>query len=259
VTAYHRLEDSLLIPSGIAHPPWSAAVQHGATLAGLMARAAEAVPTERPMQLVRLNVDLSRATPIGPTRVDTTVVRNGRRLQVIDIAVLVDDQLYSRGQALRIRTDDAVVAPADLPEPWVGDAATVTEPPPVSVPSPFGTSPFLQSMDMKWESWEPGRGVCWLHIGDQFVAGETTSPCVRAAIAADMVMTGGALLPIDRYHVVNADLGISFTRAPVGEHIRVSSVVRVDGQGFGMTDGVMHDRLGRFASVTKALLVDHLA
>ncbi|MCU1346918.1 MAG: acyl-CoA thioesterase, partial [Acidimicrobiia bacterium] len=140
-----------------------------------------------------------------------------------------------------------------------GDAAVLTEPPLASEPSPFGTSPFLQSMEMKWESWQPGLGVCWLRIGDCFVDGEATSPSVRADIAADLVMTGGGLLPVDRYHVVNADLCISFTRPPVGQDIRVSSVVRVDAHGYGMTDGVMHDRLGRFASVTKALLVDHVA
>ncbi|MCU1343899.1 MAG: hypothetical protein JWL70_165, partial [Acidimicrobiia bacterium] len=93
-----------------------------------MARAADQVPTEHPMQLARLNIDLSRATPIGPTQVDTTVVRDGRRIQVIDISVSVDGQQYSRGQALRIRSSD-VVAAEHMPPPWEGDAAVLTEPP----------------------------------------------------------------------------------------------------------------------------------
>jgi hypothetical protein len=254
VTPYHSLDGALIVPSGIAISPWSSTVQHGATLAGLVARAVETMPSVAPMHLARLTVDLTRATPLGPTRVETEVVRNGKRIQVVDVTVLVDDHPYCRGQGLRIRTD-AVIPPADLPPLWDTDGAP-TEPPLVPVVSPLGTSPFLQSLDMKWESWDPGCGVLWIHLGDWFVDGETTTPATRAAVAAELVMTGGGLLSTDHYRVVNADLGINLTRAPVGEDIRVSSVVRVNAGGHGISEGVMHDRLGRFGSVTKALLID---
>jgi len=254
VTPYHSVDGSLIIPSGIATPPWSTTVQHGATLAGLVARAVEAVPTAVPMHLARLTVDLTRATPLGPTRVDTGVARDGKRIQVVDVTVLVDDKPYSRGQALRMRTDDVVLT-GDLPSIWPEDPAP-TEPPQSSAPSPLGTSPFLKSLEIAWESWAPGRGVCWIRLGDWFVEGETTRPATRAAVAADLVMTGGGLLPMDRYQVVNADLCMNLTRPPVGETIRIASVVRIDTGGHGISEGVMHDRLGRFGSVTKALLID---
>jgi hypothetical protein len=254
VTPYHSLDGPLIIPSGIATPPWSTTVQHGATLAGLVARAVELVPSAVPMHLARLTVDLTRATPLGPTRLDTTVVRNGKRLQLVDVTVLVNDQPYSRGQGLRIRTDDVVPAD-DLPPPWDDEPNAPTGPPRHPVASPLGSSPFLQSMSIRWESWQPGRGVCWINLGDWFVDDEPTFASTRAAVAADLVMTGGALLP-DDYHVVNADIGMFLTRAPIGEDIRVSSIVRVDSGGHGISEGVMHDRVGRFGSVTKALLID---
>ena len=77
-------QGDLLIPQSSAIGPWFPGVQHGGAIAGVFARAIERVPSAVQMTTTRLSIDMSRRVPMGPTRVDTEVVRDGKRIQAIE-------------------------------------------------------------------------------------------------------------------------------------------------------------------------------
>ena len=77
-------DGDLLIPQPEAAGPWFPGVQHGGAIAALVARAVEAVPSAVPMVTTRLMVDMSRRVPMGPTKVEAEVVRDGLRLQAVE-------------------------------------------------------------------------------------------------------------------------------------------------------------------------------
>ena len=76
------------------------------------------------------------------------------------------------------------------------------------------------------------------------------------AAVADLVMSGGGLLPMDRYAVVNADLTLAVLRPPAGEWIQIRSRVWLGPDGTGQSEGRLFDERGRIGRALKSLLVD---
>jgi hypothetical protein len=67
------------------------------------------VPTLTPMSLARLTVDLMRPVPVGaPLTVATRVAREGKKLQIVELALLADGVECVLASALRLREADLV-------------------------------------------------------------------------------------------------------------------------------------------------------
>jgi hypothetical protein len=101
-----------LIPSQLTRGGWSDDAQHGGPPCGVLARAVENVPTLEPMQVVRFTVDLIRPVPLEPLQIETEVVREGRRIQLVDAWLRTGTRELGRARALKIRLGDL-----DLPDP----------------------------------------------------------------------------------------------------------------------------------------------
>ena len=72
------------------------------------------------MTTTRLSIDMSRRVPMGPTRVDTKVVRDGKRIQAIEARYVVDDEIVGRATAMRVRIAEGLSVPNPvLPEDLV--------------------------------------------------------------------------------------------------------------------------------------------
>ena len=64
----------------------------------------EQVPSTTPMQFVRVTVDLMREVPLEPLTTQTRVVRAGRRIEVLESALLHQGREVARAR----RSKDAV-------------------------------------------------------------------------------------------------------------------------------------------------------
>ncbi|MGD9794141.1 MAG: acyl-CoA thioesterase domain-containing protein, partial [Acidimicrobiia bacterium] len=212
--AFYERRGDLLWPGALAAgPPWLPGTQHGSMVTALMARAADQTPSPVPMQLVRLTVDLSRPVPTGLTRVDVRISRDGKRLQALDLELIVDDTAVSRGTAVRIRTDDVLDGDDMLDGGDMlhgDDMASIDRSgdPPSGSPeqaeltSPLGPDPLWDAHGARWESHRAGSGTVWLRPIEPLVADEPLTPTLRVAMVADLVMTDGTMLPRDRYVAV---------------------------------------------------------
>src|SRR3954453_22011611 len=71
------------LPTPLARGPWGPSLA-GNYIGGLLARAVEREVDEDDLQPARLTVDLLRPVAQQPLRVHSSMVRNGRRLRLVD-------------------------------------------------------------------------------------------------------------------------------------------------------------------------------
>src|SRR4051812_19552395 len=93
----------LMVASPYASGPWAQTMQHGGAPSSLIVRTAERVPSARPMRIARLTVDLMRPVPVAPLEVETSIVREGRKIQLIQVSLKAAGREVVRASVLKIR------------------------------------------------------------------------------------------------------------------------------------------------------------
>jgi len=262
--------ESLFVPDGdrfvathLTQGPWNPHHQHGGPVSALLARVVESVPTLVPMRCGRFTVDLMRPVPVAALEARARVVREGKRVQLVEAALVHDDVEVARASALRIRIGDSADAlahprrPDESPPP----APTAIE---ESVLARAGlpVPGFLLALDMQRVTGGLGLGApacTWFRLRAPVVAGETTSPFVRLAALADFTSGTANFLPIDRWSSINADISIHVLREPVGEWIAVDAVAHAAGDGIGHSRATLYDTTGMVGTGATAQIVDEVA
>src|SRR5260370_18254892 len=107
--ALFEIDGDRVVATEVSRGRWWPDALHGGPVAALVARASELHPSEQPMFVARLTVELLRPVPLAALAVRTTLLRPGRRVQLVGTSVAVGEAEVARAVALRIRE-------ADLPE-----------------------------------------------------------------------------------------------------------------------------------------------
>src|SRR3954470_7117992 len=100
--------------------PWDAGLQHAGPPAALLLREAESASGIDGGQTVRLAYDIFAPVPVGPIRVSASVVRPGRRIELVEAVITAagGDRPLMRLSAWRMRTrEDGVAASEPGPHP----------------------------------------------------------------------------------------------------------------------------------------------
>src|SRR5690606_9066695 len=95
--------DGTLLATDLTRGPWDPGAQHGGAPAALIGRAIERTGPGEGMRVARVTMELLRPVPIGPLRLETEVVRPGRRVQLVAARLWAGDTLTVQALALRIR------------------------------------------------------------------------------------------------------------------------------------------------------------
>ena len=216
---------------------------HGRLLAGLAARAVEGAGHDPALRVVRLTVDMFRTPPMTPLHVTTHVVRDGRRVRVVDVSIRTADVEVARASALLLRRGphpDAVMwrapewsaaLPETLPAPGDGDDFGGWD---IRLLTPGGF-------------WTAERKRLWARDRWQLVAGEAPSPVVRAALAADLpnpLANSGT----EGLQFINADLTLFLARPPVSEWIGLEVAGHVGHDGIAVGSCTLYDTSGAIGS-----------
>lgn len=217
----------------------------------------EAAPSLVPMRLVRWEVRLLRPVPMRPLRVATTVLREGRRIQLVEAALLGeagDEICGATGLRMRVRED------LELP---AGDG---TLPPPPGLEEARSTefisrsNSFIETgVEMRFihGSMRPtGPAAVWARLLCAVVEGEEPSPLTRVAAVADFGNGISSLVPWDSWLFINAELTVYVQRPPRGEWICLDARSELDPAGVGVAHSVLSDRDGSIGHALQALLVD---
>ncbi len=260
--ALFTVDGDLVRPSDLTRGGWSDDAQHGGPPTALLAWAIERIPTQRPMEVVRLTVDLFREVPLTPLTVDTAVLRDGRRIQLATAAIRSEGVEVARARGLKIRLSHADL-PASPNPPW--------EPPPgpeEGVPMEWRDLPVdwgplrrfhmdaieIRSIDNSFL--RPGPGLSWFRLKVPVVSGEPTSPFVTMAALADMGNGNSGTVDPREWLYVNPDLTLHLHREIEGEWLGMRSVAYQHPNGIGFADTELFDRRDRIGRVAQSQLIE---
>src|SRR5438045_596598 len=161
--AIFRVAGNNVVTSPNAAGPWDPSMQHGSPPAALVAWAAEALPTQVPMRIARVSVDLMRPVPVAPLTIETEILREGRKIQLCAIRLRAAGVIVVAATVLKIKvqanelTPDATIESVALP----GPAQSPED------PADFSSSPFVTGMSLRAARGRfgaPGPGAIWYRV-----------------------------------------------------------------------------------------------
>ncbi|MCK2219191.1 thioesterase family protein [Actinomadura sp. ATCC 31491] len=238
-TAFFTQKQGELVPAPHARGPWSPDMLHGRLLGGLAARALEERHAEPGLHFARLTVDLFRNSPLLPVAVETTLVRDGRRIRVADAVISTDQGVIGRASAVLLRQSEqpggeqSIVTPAWDAAPPEGEPVT----------SEGWKPPFDLWRLTEWGA--PGPGRVWLRETYPLVDDEPVTPFVRAALAADFA-SPLSNVGTNGLGFINADYTLTLARLPEGELIGVEATGHLSAGGVATGQVTVHDTAGPF-------------
>jgi acyl-Coa thioesterase superfamily protein/acyl-CoA thioesterase superfamily protein len=255
--AVFEVLDGRFVATEFASGPWDPTAQIGGAPAALLARAFEGMPAADGLMLARLTFDFIRPAPVGPVSVRVAESRSGRRVQLLEGAMVADGVEVVRARALRVLRASAGGGSA-------GRAGASSSPPPGPDAGQAGELPGLHRPRFATDANEVrfivggfggGPGTAWFRLTRPLVAGEEASPLQRVAAAADFGAGLSSALPRERYVFMNVDMTLYVEREPVGQWICLESATRIADGGIGVTESVLFDVRGRVGRATQALLI----
>ena len=240
---FFRVDGDVLVPAGFATSPWGR-VLHGRLIGGLTARAAEQARAGDPgLACGRLTIDMFRSAPVAPVRVESRMIRSGRRIVVLDVTVEQDDGPIGQGRAVLLRRSDQPDTPSLRTARWDAPAPPELGAPRPPRPGTAWTAP--------WHMWSVGGspGGMWIRETHPLITGEEVTPLVRLALAADLA-SPVAHSSDDGLHFINADYTVSLGREPRGEYTGIQASGHVSDRGVAAGQCVVHDLEGPVGFVT---------
>ena len=240
-------DGELLMPSPTAASPWSDEMLNGHHMGGLIGWGVQRDSGDPEFQLSRMTVDMIRAVPMRPLRVETRRSRDGRRLRAVDVSVLAGDVEVLRGSAVLLRRSEHPDS-----EPWT--PTTWDVPPPEEIEgAPSGAMSWEIRRINAWGSEGPGR--VWMRETAEFVAGEPLTPVLRAALMADFTNPLSNSGP-DGLAFINTDVTLYLVRDPRGEWIGMESAGHLGDEGVAFGTTWMYDRDGLIGHCVAGALPD---
>lgn len=243
-----------VIATEIARGPWDPAAQHGGAPAALLMRVFEGLPAPDGLALARVTYELLRPVPLGQLEVRSSVLRPGRRVQLLEASIFSPDgNEVVRARALQISRAEADQASSPLPPPPGPDEADPSDFSPTHRPM-FGTDAMeIRFLAGRFSSLGPSTG--WFRFRVPLVAAEPTSSLQTLAAAADFGNGISAIVPWDDHLFINPDMTIYLERQPIGEWICLQAETRILPDGVGIAESLLFDERGQVGRATQALLV----
>ncbi len=203
----YRVEGAIADTSAFAGGPWSPKLQHGAAPSSLICWAVERLPSPVPMRIARLTVDLMRPVPVAPLAIETEIVREGRKIQLVSVRLLADGEEVVRASALRIRIDPKEMPAIAGGRPWNCRCRSIAARPISSRPR----RPSERHRDAHGQGGFriPGPAAVWYRATRPIVEGAAISPLMRAVIAADFCNGTSSVFDMKDWTFINADLSVS--------------------------------------------------
>ncbi len=229
---------------------------HGGPPAALLGRAFEQLMG--PDMLVgRVTVEFMRPLAIGEYRLDTQVVRPGKKIRIVSGSLSSGGTEIVRASALAIRRLDmdlggAVAAPSEY----------IPASPEASEPWEF---PFFQTdvgyhtaMELRVARGRFGTGAltAWMRMRYPLLPDEEPSGLQRTLAAADSGNGLSVVLDYNRTTFVNPDLTVCLHRHPVGPWVCLDAVTYPEPSGVGLARSALFDVRGPIGIAAQTLILE---
>jgi len=253
--ALFDIDGDRVLPAPEGRAMWYEDALHGGPIAALFAREAERAPAPVPMRVVRLCVDLLRPVGTVPHRLETSVVREGRRIQVVESVMFDDGTPVARAAALRIR-DTQIEIPdhprIDPPPPPEGFARYPAEP----AGEPWYHVAAIEFRFAEGDFLAPGPATAWFRLTMPVVEGEEPTPFQRVAACSDFGNGISMILNPAEHLFINPDVTVYVHRDPVDEWVCLRARTDVEPTGVGLAQSEIFDRRGAVGRALQSLFVE---
>lgn len=251
--ALFERDGARFVPTAATTGPWGDDLMHGGPVSALCTELLEEAGGPE-YESVRVSMDFIRPLIQRPFTVDCRVVREGRRLQLLEAELRVETTAVARCSVVRIRpmpvdvpAQDDRQAPPDTPEEFFVAEGFRVE----------GTFFAGAGIEMRVPTaGEFAGGTAWYRLMLPVLAGRTPSPMARAAAAADFGngISGFREWP-PRVAFPNADLVVHLDRSPEGEWVRLESRSTWRPDGIGLARSQLADRTGPVGVAEQSLVL----
>ncbi len=242
------------IPNPVSHGPWDPTSLHGRVVVGLLGREIERRHGDPAFMPARLTVDMYRLPDLSPAEVVTRVVREGRRIKVIDAEFISGGKPMARATCQLLRR-------TQNPDGQVWSPPTWDAPLPADIPAPEDPHGSLGGMwtvrQISGAMGTLGTRRLWMSEVRELIGGEPWTPFARVAVGCDFV-SPFANAGDKGLAYINSDVTLYLHRLPVTEWVGYEVV------NHGATDGVaigecfLHDECGPIGSATVAALAQRV-
>ena len=241
-TAYFETTgDNTFDPTPAAGGHWGPALISGPAVAGLAAYALERDHDQSGFLPARFTIDLVKPARQAPTRVQTRLVRDGRRVRYTECDVLQGDWIVARATAVQYRKSEAPPGAE-----WT---------PVNSFPRPHGSGVDRLVVGSDSAGWsvlganhQDGSRKRACYRGVNVLQDEPVSPFVRSVIVAEAAANLVINLGTKGIGYINGDLTVSLSRLPRCELIGVQGDTRSAFDGIAVGTASLFDDLGPFGS-----------
>jgi len=259
-SALYVPEDGGFRATALTIGPWDPGFQHAGPPAALLAREVERAGGIAGGQTVRLAFDILGPVPVGPVRVRATVLRPGRRIELVEAVLDAgDDRPLMRVTAWRLRVTEGGVAPG------------VPESPMPAMPAPpeagraedadFFPEEIAYHRALEWRfaagSFNTaGPAAAWTRPSCALVEGEPITPLQHLLVMTDAASGISAMLDWTTASFANVDLSVALLRAPRGEWMGMDATTYLGGSGAAQCYAALFDADGFVGRSSHALFVD---
>ncbi len=252
--------------------PWDPTNLHGGPPAALLGRAIEEAGSW-PGGVGRVAVDIPRPMPLTDLGVEVRVVRPGRRIEMLEAALLADGEAVMLARGWRIRelhpaglaaaaaarpSAPVPAPPAPAPAPPAPPALEDGPAPQVDLGDLGATGGYLPAMEwvfLQGGFTELGPARVWCRPRLPLVEGEDNSPLTRVLLAADSGNGLSTVLDVRQWLFINPELTVHLHRYPQGEWVYLDAITRVNEAGIGLAQSDLADAGGPIGRAAQSLLL----
>lgn len=239
-------------PTPSAAGYWGEGLLSGPAVAGLAAHTLEQRYGDPDFQPARFTIDLLKPARQMPIRVQTRVIRDGRRARYTECDVLQGDWIVAQATLVQYRRSTAPQG--------TGWTTTAEFTPPTGA---AGDVVFVGSDQAGWspmgEQHQNTSRKRAYYRGLEVIDGEEATPFVRAVIAAEAATNLVAHLGTAGIGYINGDLTVALSRLPVSEFIGVQADSQWAADGVSVGSATMFDDAGPFGTAMVTSLANPAA
>jgi len=238
------------VPQPVCAGPWDPTSLHGRVVAGLLAAEVERAHRAPDLIPARITVDLYRLPGFDPLRVEHEVVREGRRIRVVNAEIFSGEKSVGHAAVQLLRTASDPAGTVWKPDDW-------------DAPGPDAVAPQDgNAMGRMWETRLIAGGMgasgvrrLWMRDIRELIEGEPISPWQRVALAADFA-SPYANAGDQGLQFINTDITLYLHRLPVTDWVGFEVVDHQSAEGVANGQCALYDESGRIGSSTVAALAN---
>lgn len=242
------------VGTALSRGPWDDGSAHGGPVAALIGREVDRFDPDPELVSVRFTIELLRPVPLAFLRLESTMLRPGKRVRLVGVSVTHDGVEVARAVALRVRR-----VPEDVPRsrPDVG----ATFPPPdglASAPALVDRVGIMNALDVRTAggaATEQGPATYWFRVLSSLVDDEPITPLTRALIPADFGNGIASAVPFETHLFINPELTVHLFRPPEGEWVANDARTFLEPGGASVAEGALYDTVGPVGRAMQSLYV----